>query len=126
MFSILVSDVHRFRDAMVEQNTAPKMINRRISSLSSIFKYLGGCAAECVLRFVCHLARSGRSTDSLPRTFDDGLPQAAQALLMGGIPAFVVLWLWHLTSDAFPSDISKGGRSEFRGHHTHFRAILGR
>ena len=41
MFSVSVADVQRFRDAMTAANLAPKTINRRISSLSSFYKYLG-------------------------------------------------------------------------------------
>jgi site-specific recombinase XerD len=41
-----VADVQRWRDVMQEQNKAPKTLNRRISSLSSFYKYLAGAAAE--------------------------------------------------------------------------------
>jgi Phage integrase, N-terminal SAM-like domain len=41
-----VGDVQRWRDAMREQSKAPKTLNRRISSLSSFYKYLAGAAAE--------------------------------------------------------------------------------
>jgi site-specific recombinase XerD len=41
-----VGDVQRWRDAMKEQSKAPKTLNRRISSLSSFYKYLAGAAAE--------------------------------------------------------------------------------
>jgi site-specific recombinase XerD len=42
----LVADVQRWRDAMRAQGKAPKTLNRRISSLSSFYKYLAGAAAE--------------------------------------------------------------------------------
>src|SRR5262249_58451386 len=40
------ADVLDFRGLMLEQSKAPKTINRRISSLSSFYKYLQGVAAE--------------------------------------------------------------------------------
>src|SRR5712691_10219937 len=41
-----VADVQRWRDAMMAETKAPKTLNRRISSLSSFYKYLAGAAAE--------------------------------------------------------------------------------
>ncbi len=41
-----VADVQRWRDAMREESKAPKILNRRSSSLSSFYKYLAGAAAE--------------------------------------------------------------------------------
>jgi integrase/recombinase XerC len=41
-----IADVLRWRDRMIELGRAPKTINRRISSLSSFYKYLGAAAAE--------------------------------------------------------------------------------
>ena len=41
-----VGDVQRWRDAMLAEKKAPKTLNRRISSLSSFYKYLAGSAAE--------------------------------------------------------------------------------
>jgi site-specific recombinase XerD len=41
-----VADVQRWRDAMLAETKAPKTLNRRISSLSSFYKYLAGAAAE--------------------------------------------------------------------------------
>src|SRR3954465_2340252 len=41
-----VTDVHDFRDLMVQRGMAPKTINRRIASLSSFYKYLQGVASE--------------------------------------------------------------------------------
>jgi integrase len=38
--------VQRWRDAMTAATKAPKTLNRRISSLSSFYKYLAGAAAE--------------------------------------------------------------------------------
>ena len=41
-----VADVQRWRDTMMAATKAPKTLNRRISSLSSFYKYLAGAAAE--------------------------------------------------------------------------------
>jgi hypothetical protein len=40
-----VADVQHWRDMMREKSKAPKTLNRRISSLSSFYKYLAGSAA---------------------------------------------------------------------------------
>lgn len=52
MFQVSVADTQRFREHMLAQNMAPKTLNRRISSLSSFYKYLAGCAAEFRLPIV--------------------------------------------------------------------------
>lgn len=46
LFSVSVKDVLAFREHLVAQNSAPKTINRRISSISSFYKYLAAAAAE--------------------------------------------------------------------------------
>jgi site-specific recombinase XerD len=46
LFTVTVGDVQRWRDWMIEQEYAPKTINRRVSSFSSLYKYLQGSAAE--------------------------------------------------------------------------------
>jgi integrase/recombinase XerC len=46
LFAVSIKDVQAFRDAIVKRDGAPKTINRRISSLSSFYKYLAGAAAE--------------------------------------------------------------------------------
>jgi site-specific recombinase XerD len=43
---VSIADVQRWRDSMVSENKAPKTMNRRVSSLSSFYKYLAGSAAE--------------------------------------------------------------------------------
>ena len=40
LFSVSVKDVLSFREQLLEHQAAPKTINRRISSLSSFYKYL--------------------------------------------------------------------------------------
>ena len=46
MLSVSIRDVLRFREHLVTNNAAPKTINRRISSISSFYKYLAAAAAE--------------------------------------------------------------------------------
>jgi site-specific recombinase XerD len=46
MLRVSILDVQAFKDDMVKHGAAPKTINRRISSLSSFYKFLGGAAAE--------------------------------------------------------------------------------
>src|ERR1017187_3661980 len=43
---ISIQDVLAFREQLLAKSAAPKTINRRISSLSSFYKYLGAAAAE--------------------------------------------------------------------------------
>jgi site-specific recombinase XerD len=52
LLSVSIRDVQAFRDLMLEEDFAPKTINRRISSLSSFYKYLAGAAAELRLPIV--------------------------------------------------------------------------
>jgi site-specific recombinase XerD len=46
MLRASILDVQAFRDSLLDRTAAPKTINRRISSLSSFYKYLAGAAAE--------------------------------------------------------------------------------
>jgi site-specific recombinase XerD len=46
LLTVSVKDVQEFRDEMLAKGAAPKTLNRRISSLSSFYKYLGAAAAE--------------------------------------------------------------------------------
>lgn len=46
LLRVSVRDVQAFRDELQKQNAAPKTMNRRISSLSSFYKYLAAAAAE--------------------------------------------------------------------------------
>lgn len=41
-----VKDVHAYRELLIEDDAAPKTLNRRIASLSSFYKYLAAAAAE--------------------------------------------------------------------------------
>ena|GEM_PF-547749 len=46
MLTVTIKDVLAFRDELLANDRAPKTLNRRISSLSSFYKYLAGAAAE--------------------------------------------------------------------------------
>lgn len=46
LLSASILDVQAWKAQMLQQNAAPKTINRRVSSLSSFFKFLAGAAAE--------------------------------------------------------------------------------
>jgi CubicO group peptidase (beta-lactamase class C family) len=50
LFRVSILDVQTFKADLVKREAAPKTINRRISSVSSFYKYLGGAAAELRLR----------------------------------------------------------------------------
>lgn len=46
LLQVSVKDVQAFRDHLHEKNAASKTVNRRVSSLSSFYKYLAAAAAE--------------------------------------------------------------------------------
>ena len=46
LLSVSIADALAFRDHLMAKDAAPKTINRRISSVSSFYKYLGAAAAE--------------------------------------------------------------------------------
>lgn len=46
LLTVSLKDVQAFRDELISKGAAPKTLNRRISSLSSFYKYLGAAAAE--------------------------------------------------------------------------------
>ena len=46
MLSVSIKDVVAFRDHLLSLNAAPKTLNRRISSVSSFYRYLASAAAE--------------------------------------------------------------------------------
>lgn len=52
LLKVSVQTVQQYRDRLKSENAAPKTINRRISSLSSFYKYLGAAAAELRLPIV--------------------------------------------------------------------------
>lgn len=84
-----VSDVLAWRELMLEEGKAPKTVNRRVSSLSSFYKYLAGAAAELRLPITVpnpahaqFVARSG----SDPRDETRALT-ATRARQLMGLPA---------------------------------------
>ncbi|MEM1225390.1 MAG: tyrosine-type recombinase/integrase [Planctomycetota bacterium] len=86
LLTVTVADVQRWRDAMIADGKAPKTINRRVSSVSSFFKYLQGVAAELRLPITVpnpahaqFIARS--STDPIHETKSLSATRARQ--LMG-------------------------------------------
>lgn len=46
LLAVSITHVYGFRDKMLAAGAAPKNLNRRISSLSSVYKYLHGAAGE--------------------------------------------------------------------------------
>lgn len=46
LLGVSILDVQAWKNCMVKESAAPKTINRRISSLSSFYKFLAGAAAE--------------------------------------------------------------------------------
>ena len=46
LLSASILDVQAWKDSMTKESMAPKTLNRRVSSLSSFFKFLAGAAAE--------------------------------------------------------------------------------
>src|SRR5262249_32619991 len=46
LLTATIADVTDFRDHLAASGAAPKTLNRRVSSLSSFYKYLAGAAAE--------------------------------------------------------------------------------
>lgn len=46
LLTVSLKDVQAFRDELISKGAAPKTLNRRISSRSSFYKYLGAAAAE--------------------------------------------------------------------------------
>ena len=84
---VSITDVLEYRNFLVEKDAAPKTINRRISSLSSFYKYLGGAAAELRLPVTVpnpahaqFIARS--STDPREETHHLSATRARQFLAM--------------------------------------------
>ena len=86
LFATTVADIQAWRNELIAEGKAPKTINRRISSVSSLFKYMQGAAAELRLPIIvpnpahCQfIARS--STDPVNETKSLSATRARQ--LMG-------------------------------------------
>lgn len=80
-----VQDVQAYRDVLLARNAAPKTINRRISSLSGFYKYVGAAAAELRLPITvpnpAHAQFVGRSSsDPVDETRALTLSQARQLM----------------------------------------------
>lgn len=88
LFTATVAQAQAWRDAMVAGGTAPKTINRRVSSVSSFFKYLGNVAAEMRLPIVvpnpCHAQFIPRSASDPVEETQALSPSRARQLL--GLP----------------------------------------
>ena len=87
LLRVSIADVLEYRGLLIEQDAAPKTINRRVSSLSSFYKYLGGAAAEMRLPLVVpnpahsqFIARS--ATDARVETQSLSATRARQLLSM--------------------------------------------
>lgn len=46
LMRVSVTDIQKWRNTMISEGRAPKTINRRVSSVSSFYKYLQGAASE--------------------------------------------------------------------------------
>lgn len=86
LLTVTVADVQAWRDQLSAEGKAPKTLNRRISSVSSFYKYLQGVAAELRLPITVpnpahaqFIARA--STDPVNETKDLSATRARQ--LMG-------------------------------------------
>ncbi len=89
LLTVNVSEVLAYRDLLLEQEAAPKTINRRISSLSGFYKFLAGVAAEKRLPIIvgnpAHSQFIGRgSTDPVD---DRKALSATRARQLMGLPA---------------------------------------
>src|ERR1022692_1926368 len=89
LLRVSVKDVVAFRDHLQQKNAAPKTLNRRISSLSSFYKYLAAASAELRLPITvpnpAHAQFISRdSTDPREKTRPLSAPPARQLV---GLPA---------------------------------------
>lgn len=76
ILQVSVQTVQKYRDRLQAESAAPKTINRRISSLSSFYKYLGAAAAELRLPIV---VPNPAHSQFIPRAASDPLDET-QAL----------------------------------------------
>ncbi|QDU42892.1 Tyrosine recombinase XerC [Symmachiella dynata] len=88
LLRVSVADIQAWRDEMVQGEYAPKTISRRISSLSSFYRFLQGVAAELRLPITvpnpAHAQFIGRSgTDPL---YETKALSARQARQLMGLP----------------------------------------
>jgi site-specific recombinase XerD len=89
LLRVSVHQVQRYRDWLVSEKAAPKTINRRLSSLSSFYKYLGAAAAELRLPII---VPNPAHAQFLPRSAGDPVDETqaltiARARQLMGLPA---------------------------------------
>lgn len=87
LLSTSILDVQAWKNRMVQEAAAPKTINRRISSLSSFYKFLAGAAAEMRLPITvpnpAHAQFISReSSDAVEETRALSLARARQLMTM--------------------------------------------
>jgi site-specific recombinase XerD len=89
LLRISVQDVQRFRAQLVSQDAAPKTLNRRISSLSSFYKYLASAAAALRLPITVPNPAHAQfiSRDSTAPREETRALSAARARQLVGLPA---------------------------------------
>jgi len=86
---VSVHEVQAYRDWLTSEEAAPKTINRRLSSLSSFYKYLGAAAAELRLPII---VPNPAHAQFLPRSAGDPVEETqaltiARARQLMGLPA---------------------------------------
>jgi site-specific recombinase XerD len=89
LLRISVHQVQAYRNWLAGQTAAPKTINRRLSSLSSFYKYLGAAAAELRLPII---VPNPAHAQFLPRSAGDPVEETqalsiARARQLMGLPA---------------------------------------
>lgn len=89
LLTVSLDDVIRWRESLIEAEAAPKTLNRRISSLSSLYKYMGAAAAELRLPITvpnpAHAQFIGREgSDPVDETRSLSITRARQLM---GMPA---------------------------------------
>jgi site-specific recombinase XerD len=77
LLSVSIVDVQRFRESMVTAGAAPKTLNRRISSLSSFYKYLQGACSVTIIAHSTEPEYCVTSSDRLSRSMATRLSRSA-------------------------------------------------
>jgi hypothetical protein len=89
LLRVSVQDVLAFRSFLLSQNAAPKTLNRRVSSLSSFYKYLAAASAELRLPITAPNPAHAQfiSRDSTDPREETRSLSAARARQLVGLPA---------------------------------------
>jgi integrase/recombinase XerC len=89
LLRVSVQDVQAFRSFLLNQNAAPKTLNRRVSSLSSFYKYLAAASAELRLPVTVPNPAHAQfiSRDSTDPREETRALSAARARQLVGLPA---------------------------------------